>query len=268
MLRSVAIALSASLAIAASLARADDYAERARAVAADHGTPVVTVEMTIEMTMSMTGMGTERNEETMNAAGIVVHPDGWVLLTNTSVDPASQYAGMLSMMPDGVRIESRVTSARIRYADGSEAEAQVVLRDSDMDLALAKPVEVPSEPRDFVDFSEAAAVAMFDPVVILQRLGRVARYELSGFTARIEAVIERPRLLYVMTGPAGTPVFTLQGAPVGILGQRSFGGGAMSFSDFDSNFMSVIVPGVDIVEFLAEGADATTPEDNGAVDDE
>lgn len=254
--------------LAGPWAAADEYAEKSRAIAEAHGGTIVTVELVIELAMSMMGMA-ERSEEKMNAVGTVVHPDGWVLLTNSAVDPAGQYQAMLSMMPDGVSIESRVTSARVRYADGTEVDGQVVLRDTDMDLALLKPVEAPGNQQPHLDFSKAADIGMFDPAVILNRLGRVARYQLAGYTGRIEAVIDRPRLLYVMTGPAGAPVFTLDGEPIGICAQRTFGGAAMtSFSDFESNIMSVIVPGVDLVEFLEQGADAEISDEEPAADDD
>jgi S1-C subfamily serine protease len=240
---------------------ADEYAEKCRAVAASHGDTVVTIELVIEISMNMMGMA-ERTEEKTNAIGTVAHPDGWILLTNAAVDPAGQYASMLSMMPDGMSIESRVTGARIRYADGTEADGRVVLRDGDRDLALLKPVDALGAPVPFVDFSQATAIEMFDPAVILSRLGRVARYQLAGYPSRIEAVIDRPRTLYVMNGPAGAPVFNLDGEPVGICAQRTFGGAGMtSMRDFEDNIMSVIVPGADLVEFLEEGKDAVEPVD-------
>lgn len=256
--------------LAGAWAAADEYAEKSRALVAQHGDSIVTVELVIEISMSMMGMG-ERSEEQMNAGGTVVHPEGWVLLTNTSIDPTGQYESMLGMLPDGMSFESRVTSSRIRYADGTEVDGQVVLRDTDMDLALVKPVEPPDEPQPYVNFEDAATLGMFDPAITLTRLGRVARYELAGYAGRIAAVIERPRLLYVMNGQAGAPVFDLDGTPVGICAQRTFGGGAItSFMDFESNIMSVVVPGPDLVEFLEQGADAelTEEEDEPEADDE
>ena len=248
--------------LAGSLAAADEYAEKCRAVAAQHGDTVATVELVIEISMQFMGQA-ERTEEKTNAVGTVAHAEGWVLVTNASVDPAGQYASMLGAMPEGVSFESRVTGARIRYADGTEVDGRVVLRDTDRDLALIKPASPPESPRPYVDYTTAAAIEMFDPAVILNRLGRVARYQLAGYPSRIEAVIDRPRTLYVMNGPPGAPVFNLAGDPVGICAQRTFGGSAVSsMSDFEENLMSVVVPGSDLIEFLEEGADAVEPVDS------
>jgi hypothetical protein len=109
----------------------------------------------------------------------------------------------------------------------------------------------------FVNVEEGSTADVLDELVFIAQQGKVVRRAHFVFLQRVEAVIEKPRLLY-LTGEDrqqaifSAPAFTLEGGFVGIGALRAIsseaGGGG-------NNAMVVIVPAEDI----ARGAEQAPP---------
>ncbi|MFO7973668.1 MAG: serine protease [Candidatus Hydrogenedentota bacterium] len=254
---------------------ADEPAEQARALVANHKDAVVTIKLVIENRYSMQGSGSQSEESKTEIAGTVIDPSGLVVVSLFTTDPTSASRNMMGMDLDemGFKMEAEIKSADILTADGEEIPAEVVLRDKDLDLAFLRPKEKLEEPFTALDLSKAGTPVQLDPIVAINRLGRVANRVHGALLDRIEAVVDRPRTFYVpagggMTqGSLGAPVFTLDGDVVGILVLRtirSSGSGMMGMmmgmmGGGGDNALMIVMPAADVLD-VAKQAPEHAPE--------
>jgi S1-C subfamily serine protease len=263
----LAIALTAL-----SGARGDELQSQGKAVMEKCQQAVVTLQIVVSQKTSMSGMDSEENEMKLEATGFFINPEGLCVVALSGTDPQSVLA---SMMPEDydIKIESQVRDLKILIQDGTELPGSVVLRDKDLDLAFVRPNAKPAAPVPFIDLAQAVKAEVLEPVIALNRLGKVAGRVSSASVERIEAVIQKPRVWYVpgsspsLTG-TGSPVFSLGGQIIGMVTLRQikaeqtdalhglFGGGQMP------NMIGVIVPAADILEgskqVPAEGQETPT----------
>ncbi len=228
-----------------------------RAVFDKYQKAVVTIQLVLRVKFSSPEMGSDEKEAKDEVVGMIIDPSGLAVASLNRTDPSMMYENM--MMGSDANIEVNVQSAKYLLDDGKEIEARVVLRDKDLDLAFLKPVTAPETPMTAVDLSQAAMPKILDPIVGLVRLGKVAGRVCSATMDRVQAVIEKPRTLYVPCGPVGmtdmgSPVFSLDGKAIGMMALRSIKSESNgdSFGPGDDNAMPVIVPAADIAEAAAQ----------------
>lgn len=282
--RSCGVVLSVVLlgAVALSAANAGELEQTGRAILKKNQDAVVTVQLLITQRMSMAGMGSEENESKIEATGFVIGADGLTVLSLSETDPSAMFKSMMSAMGDSemeLSIESDTSDVRLLLADGTELPAAVVLRDADLDLAFVRPREKPAQPMTAIDLTKSAVPEVLDPVIALNRLGRVAGRAHSASVERIESIIKRPRTFYVpgndpTHSALGSPVFALDGNLVGMVALRMMGGGGggsmgamMMGQGMGDNLMAVVVPAGDILEGAAQApavVEETKEEEKGA----
>jgi len=169
-------------------------------------------------------------------------------------------------MQQAFTLDSQVKDAKIVLADGTELAAEIALRDKDLDVAFVRPVVKPTKPLVAVDLARAGSPQVLDVVVCLNRLGKVAGRAATVSLERIGALVERPRRFYVLNpggaSGVGSPVFSLSGAPLGIILIRNATG------DADINFASIfsgpsslgilpaIIPAADLLEDAKQAMEA------------
>lgn len=261
MLRGLAVGFVGVL--LAMSAGADDVAEAMRGIVAKEEKAVLQVKLALKETYSSPEYGSEASEYTGEITATVITAEGLMVTSFLHVDPTSLYEDM-SGGEDGYSSRTEITSLKILHGE-QEEEAEIVLRDRDLDLAFIRPIKKPDAPRAFVNLEAAAKPGAFDPVVNVMRLGKVAQRVASATVTRLAAVQERPRLLYFLgAGGAsswespgmGTPVFVLTGECIGINVTRLLranGQNGMGMSDeYDMNMASVVVPGADVLESLKQ----------------
>ncbi len=104
--------------------------------------------------------------------------------------------------------------------------------------------KAPETPMKFVDISQSSSPQVADPVVVLSRLGQVGNRMLSVRFDRVQAVVTKPRTLYVINADRlGCPVFALDGKPVGTIVIRTSGarsGRGSTFSPMEDIMMAVL----------------------------
>lgn len=248
----LAAGLAAMLALTGLAAGADEIGEAGRAILEQNRQTVVTVRLIVKMTFG--GMGSEEGES--EVTGTVIGPDGLTVVSLTATDPSTMLQQMFG--DEDFQMSAQVTDVKILLEDGRELDAKIILRDKVLDLAFVRPVEKPAEPMATVSLTQAPEVQILDELVVLTRLGRVARREYAAAIERIEAIISKPRTFYVpgsdpSTADLGSPAFSADGAFVGIGVMRaikSSGGRMMSMFGGGSgdNMMVIIVPASDIAE--------------------
>jgi hypothetical protein len=218
---------------------------------------VVTVEVTTKMRMVSEGREAAEHETKSEARAAVIYPDGSAVLSLSEVDPANMLSSFMADEP-GLRWETEITDLKIRLASGKQVPAKIVLRDKDLDLAFVRPVQKPDEPVFALDLNDSAKPEILDEIVILGRLGEVANRVPTVCLDRVQAIVTKPRTMYVpglsaMTLGPGCPVFSLSGKVLGLVvirtmssrpGGSSFGATSLS----DMGVMPVILPAAEILE--------------------
>lgn len=238
-------------------APADELAEASRQVAAKWKTAVVTVQMVLKLAGD-SGADSSAQEMKVEATGSVIDPSGLVAVALSATDPMQAMSS-----GEGGESSNEIKDTKIILADGQEIPAGIVLRDKELDLAFIKPNDKPAKPLDAMDLSKAAKVEMMDQILCLYRLGTVASRSLAGCLDRVQAVIEKPRTFYapgiqVMIASLGSPVFAMDGSPVGILTLRSVPGGTDTYGSGMSamGMMYVVLPASEVLEASKQALEA------------
>ncbi len=239
---------------------ADGKAEIMRGIVAEHGEAVVTVKMAIKETMSMAEYGSEVSEYTQEIHATVISSEGLMVTSLMQLDPGSLMESMFfdeAGDDEGFETKTEVTALKV-LRDKEEIDAEIVLRDSDLDLAFLRPVKKPEAMWAHVDLTAAPTVALFDPVYLLGRMGQVANRLPTVGEMRIQGIVEKPRAHYIVGEypGMGMPIFTESGVCLGINLTRMLkisGNSGMGYtSGYTSNMACVVLPGADVVELLEQ----------------
>jgi len=262
-------ALAALLMGAPAGARADDIRTVARAVATKSAGAIVTVKLVVKIKM-----GGREQEQKLEATGTVIDASGLTMVSASAADPTSML-GALSRRGRGggggemPRIESEVSETIILLEDGTEIEADVVLKDADLDVAFVRPRE--AQTLAAVELkARGKGPAILEDVFVVSRLGRGDSRAIAVETGSVKAVVKGPRTYYVCTsevsGSQGCLAYGADGAPLGIFVMKvnadaGEGGGRGGRGGMASIVMRPID---DILEIAKQAKDAKAPEKKAA----
>jgi S1-C subfamily serine protease len=258
--------LIAGLFFLAVQAPADDLADKGRAIFKKNQHSVVTVQIVVKSKFSFGGMGGQANESRQDVTGTVVDPSGLTVVSLSATDPGQMVQSIMSGMSDDeskFKMETELSDLKILLEDGTEAPAEVILRDKDKDLAFIRPKSKLSTPITALDLANSGKAELLDQVIALNRLGNAAGRAYAASVERISAIVDRPRLFYIpessmTTTSLGAPAFTLDGKVLGIFVMRALkgpggGSGAMGMLSMPTqNMTSIIVPVDDIVKAVKQ----------------
>jgi len=237
------VSLVGVLLLFVNAAYADETAAKARAILAEHGAKVVTVQLLIKESSSYGD-----SEYTQDTFGTVISPDGLIVCSLLATDPSLMMEQMGYYGEGEMQLESKVAGVKVIMGDKLEKEAKVVLRDRDLDLAFLRLKETPAEPLPFVDLKASEKIETFEEVFSVTQLGKAAKRMPTLNFSRIMGKIEKPRLFYFVGGftGEGEPVFSADSKLVGILVTRTISTGGDAYGDLDMT--SVLIPGADVLE--------------------
>lgn len=228
---------------APAVAAEDDLGRAARSVVRQYADSVVPLK--VVLSVQVKGRDQEQKYE---ALGTVLDESGLIVASNTAVDPFSRRPEM----------NSEVKSVKLLRKDGTEGKLTIVLRDKELDLMFLQP----EEDVELSHLGGAAAgptLELADRVVVLSQLGPVGDRQPAVLVGRVEAVVTKPRRLYV-TGTIGSmnalgcPVFTRGGKPVGVLVLRvskAAGAGRIS-GKLRANTLPAVLPIVDLLDDIKQ----------------
>jgi hypothetical protein len=258
--RSYCILFTLALALAGAgiPGRADDLADKGRAIFKQYQHTAVTVQVVIKVAYPGAAKSTETRQD---LTGTVVDPSGLTVLALSACDPTEMYQRMMAEQAAQYKLDIEVTDLKILLDDGTEIPSEIVLRDKDMDLAFIRPKTKPASPMPAVDLTKSTAVQMLDQVITLNRLNSAAGRAYAASVERISAVIQKPRTFYIpdsgMTATTlGSPAFALDGNIVGVFVMRAIsakGGGARNYRD---SMTSIILPAEDILKGAKQAPEA------------
>ncbi|MEN6355757.1 MAG: trypsin-like peptidase domain-containing protein [Armatimonadota bacterium] len=203
-----------TLALAASCAA--DIASDGRAVADKYKDAIVTVNLVLETKVSYQG-GSDNEQQKVTSTATIIDPSGLAVTSLSDIDPTLFSSYMEH--DDSFSMSADVIDLKIKLSDGTEVPADIVLRDKDLDLAFIKPKTAPKAAMTYIDLSKASTPQMLDELIVISRLGQIANRALAAYVDRVQAVLTKPRTLYVVTGifGLGSPTFTPDGKIVGIV---------------------------------------------------
>jgi len=192
--------------LAATSAWSDPIAESAREVSERSQDALVSVRIILEV---------RKTEMTVERLATVIDPSGLMVMSLASIDPS-----VLGLFPSGV--DFQVKDITVVLPDKKEIPAKIVLRDTDLDLALLRPIEKIEDPLVYIPMKESEAPEMLGQMILLSKLGSSANYTPLVVPARVVGIITKPRLSYVLNispdmGDLGAPVFDIDGMLVGFV---------------------------------------------------
>ncbi|MCE5324471.1 serine protease [bacterium] len=195
---------------------AADIASDGRTVADTCKDAVTTVHLVLETKVSYQG-GSDKEQHKVTSTATIIDPSGLAVTSLSDIDPTLFTSYM--EQDESYSMSVDVVDLKLKLSDGTEIPADIVLRDKDLDLAFIKPKTAPEKPMTYVDLAKAGAPQMLDELIVISRLGQIANRALAAYVDRVQAVLTKPRTLYVVSGVfgLGSPTFTPDGKIVGIV---------------------------------------------------
>lgn len=267
----VILILALALSHGAASAQSPEERAAARDVVKKWQDTVVNVRIVLKTRMAMSGREMNATEETVDAVATVIEPDGLAVMSLSTLNPAGMMNRIMGPArggagEDNFQMTSEPTDLKIRLSDGREIPAKIVLRDEDLDLAFIRPTVKPAKPFTSLALGDEGRPQPLDPVVAISRLGRVGGWVPAASLQSVNAIIERPRTMYVMSGSdgfgggIGTPVFLLNGKIAGLLVLRSMSGSrpgmfSMMGGSEGLGLLPVILPASDVREVARQAVE-------------
>jgi len=156
-----------------------------------------------------------KSEMTVERLATVIDPTGLMVMSLASIDPS-----LLGLFPSSV--DFQVKDITVILPDKKEIPTKIILRDTDLDLALLRPIENLEKPLAYIPMKGGTAPGMLDQMVLLSKLGSSANYTPLAVPAWVVGIITKPRIWYVLNispdmNDLGAPVFDLGGMLVGFV---------------------------------------------------
>jgi hypothetical protein len=225
---------------------------------------IVTIQFVLQEKAVLKGKEGGSVESKMQTNGTIISKVGIIVCSLTTSDPSQIISQFMGENPN-VSIKSKITRIKVRFPDGQESEANILLRDPSQDILFIKPVKEPSSVT-YVDLSKSANPGIFDDIFFISRLGEMANWAPIISIGKISGIIKEPRLSYIPESEQfanesfgdvlGNPVFASTGKIIGIIllskGVSSNEGatvGSMLFNSTEAlGTIPVIVPAGDILK--------------------
>lgn len=197
--------------------------ERAKDIYEKNRDAVILVTLVTRNVLSESGREYYRDQQKVERTATLISPEGVAVLSLSAAHLASKFAGMMF----GYESEVEITKVRMELPGGERVPAEVVLQDKELDLLFVQPKEKVKGPLPFVDLRQGAKGALLDEIAVISRLGKLGNNTAFIRLGAIEAVMEKPRTVYIPSvetifGGPGGPVFSVkEGKPIGLLVLRS-----------------------------------------------
>lgn len=227
--------------------------EKALALSASNKDSVLFLSAVVEIEVTAGDNPAKKEERKIEMLGTVIGKDGLIVVPLSTLDVASTIDGRMVNGPQGpVKLSAKGTTKEVKILmpDGSETEAKVAFKDTDLDLAFVRP-EKPAEAKlTPVDTANSAPMGLLDDVIILGRLSKDLNREPVAMTNEIIGLVTKPRTFgKIATQSLGMPVFNKDGKFLGIGINRFSPKGDSEQGPAPSN---VILPAADLLESAAQ----------------
>jgi hypothetical protein len=256
------------------VAGAADIKETARATALQLQKAVVTVRLVVKLKMVM--MGQSLDEEQKNEAiGTVIDPSGLTVVDASSIDPASLMKALMGGAGGQLKMDSEIKETLILLEDGTEVEADVVLKDTDLGLAFVRPRDA-ARKFDAVTLKQRNNPPQpLDSIFVLGRLSKSGNRAAALGLDTVRAIVKGPRSFYVCDSQSnsnlGCLAYSADGEPLGVYvikekqsaaGEEGGGMGLAMLARVNAmkdDVLPVIRPVNDVIEIAEQARKAKAP---------
>jgi S1-C subfamily serine protease len=182
---------------------------------------IATVKVVLKTTMKMGGESMEE-ESKMSLQGVVVTPDGLIMVSNSPFSPKRMMEMLAGeAMPAGMDYKMTPTSIKVIFGnEDKEYDAFLAATDAKLDLAFIKVEGLGDKQLTPVDFGSATDAKLGQQVITVSRLTKGYDYAPYFALGQVCGEIVKPRRAWMLLGDIsqlGLPVFTLNGELVGVL---------------------------------------------------
>ena len=189
---------------------------KARAIFAQAERTVITVRAVIKVTAN----GRD-NENKVDIVGTVIDPSGLTVVPASALDPASAMRAVLrNRSGPEFKVESSVSETTLVLADGSELEADVLLKDEELDLAFLRPRQLDKPLAAAALAPPRSQPQLLDEVVVVGRYGRSVNRTPWLEVARVRALVKGPRPYLICSDASsealGSIAYSTDGATLGL----------------------------------------------------
>jgi S1-C subfamily serine protease len=207
---------------------------------------LVMVRFVVTLHVKLGSNESQPTDQQLQNKGVVVRKDGLVVLANSQTDPTQRIRQQLQRRAGNqpVEVNTTVKEVKIIMNDGSEIEAEVAIKDADIDLTLVRPKEALDKDMTAVTLEPQSSPGILDPVIAMTRMGLDAGRAVLLVRDHVRGIIEKPRKYYVLQSvEVGVPVFDAQGRCFGIYLGRSNASGTPVGTIF-------VLPAADILDVI------------------
>lgn len=261
----------AALALAGA-AQAATIEDTARQLLAQYKDAIVPIGGVLKI--EIPGGGEARTQEQpLETYGTVLTAGGLTVVSASALNPLGNIGPIeinVGGQPQSVRPRASISQIKIRLADGTEVPARQVLTDEDLDVTFLVPDPAKGETAPafaaFLDFGPGVEAQAMDEIIGLGRVGKLFNWAPAGGLSRIVARVDKPRTIYLFssgfTGGLGTPVFTRDSKPLGLVVLRRQPGGPAGSRQMAVNQAPIILPAADLADLVKQAvAAAKKPKD-------
>lgn len=181
---------------------------------------IVTVRIVLKL-QAKAGGQSRTQESKLVTEGVVVTPDGLIMMSNAPIS-SSVWAQMMGGDADDANSLS-ISPTDFKVIIGREEKehtAFLAATDPKLGLAFIKIDDLAGQTLPVIDFTSPATVAVGDQVASITRLTKGYDFAPVMSTGQIRGAITKPRSAFLLTNTIvsiGLPVFTPDGAPVGVM---------------------------------------------------
>jgi hypothetical protein len=254
-----------SVAVPPNLLADDSLSAAAQKIFAEKQESIVWLSAVAKIAFSAEGGGRDavnlpEQQQKVEALGTLIDPSGLVVAALSQVDPARRLSGREFRRPSGnIKLDAVATfkEFKVIMPDGTEIPAQIVMKDTDLDLAFVRIKTASKEAKGIVfhavDLKDSAPGKVLDEVVTLSRTEEVLNRAPGVTRGQITTVTKKPReFLRVSGGTPGCPTFLMDGKILGITVYRSVK---------NKTPAEVIIPAGDVLEISDQAKSAKPAEE-------
>ena len=180
----------------------------------------------------------------------MIDPKGIVLCSNT------QLGGISAMMRRMMQSDIRVTPSELKVLIGDDTEgidAELVARDSELDLAWVRIKDPGDKTFDAVDLADSETAKIGQRIMTVRRMSRFFARTIVLGEGRVAGIAKKPRELYIPDGNVGAalglPIYAANGKILGVtiiqMPDSADMGGPSRFQDAAA---LVILPAADVAK--------------------
>jgi hypothetical protein len=271
--------LVAALAAAGTAGPCRGASDGYEAVLAKRSPALVTLKYVLKIDMGgMMGGGPQEMESEVTA--IMIDPHGVVICSNTELNGVAGFMQRM-MRARGMPMDISATPTDIKVLIGEDVEgrnADLVARDTELDLAWIRITAPGDAEFEHVDFKQSIEPVVGEPVVGLRRLDRYFGRTAVLTEGRIGGITQKPRRLYVPTGDdrmgLGNPIFTSGGQTIGIMVSQApddedaegMQGMMAMMSGMQEGMAGMILPATDVDKATRRALETAAPKADIKVD--